>query len=122
QIQFGQQLLQITLETVPQGISVVDDQLRLAAWNARYEQMFDFPPRLLYVGCPIARIYQFNAERGYLGDPDSDVDAMVSRRLALLRQGQPYRIERSLPNNSVIEIRGTPMANGGYVTTYTDIS
>jgi signal transduction histidine kinase/CheY-like chemotaxis protein len=27
-----------------------------------------------------------------------------------------------LPNNTVIEIRGTPLDNGGYVTTYTDVS
>lgn len=122
QLQFGQDLLQITLETVPQGISVVDANLDLVAWNSRYMELFGFPERLLYIGCPIARVYQFNAERGYLQNADTDVDAAIARRLALLSDGKSYRLERSLPNGLVIEICGTPMANGGYVTTYTDIS
>jgi Na+/proline symporter/signal transduction histidine kinase/CheY-like chemotaxis protein len=122
QLQFGQDLLQITLETVPQGISVVDANLDLVAWNGRYIDLFGFPERLLYIGCPIAKVYQFNAERGYLKNADTDVDGAIARRLELLSEGKPYRIERALPNGLVIEICGTPMARGGYVTTYTDIS
>jgi signal transduction histidine kinase len=123
QLKFSQELLQTTLETIPQGISVVDEHLQLVAWNNRYQELFDYPSRLLYVGCPIVKAYQFNAERGYLGgDADIDVDAAVSRRLALLKKGEEHRLERRLPNGLVIDIRGTPMANGGYVTTYTDIT
>ncbi|WP_339676433.1 NahK/ErcS family hybrid sensor histidine kinase/response regulator [uncultured Zhongshania sp.] len=122
QLQFGQDLLQITLETIPQGVSVVDANLDLVAWNSRYIELFGFPERLLYIGCPIAKVYQFNAERGYLQNADTDVDGAIARRLALLSGGKPYRIERSLPNGLVVEICGTPMARGGYVTTYTDIS
>jgi Na+/proline symporter/CheY-like chemotaxis protein len=122
QLQFGQDLLQITLETIPQGISVVDANLDLVAWNSRYVELFGFPERLLYIGCPIAKVYQFNAERGYLQNADTDVDTAIARRLDLLSGGKPYRIERVLPNGMVIEICGTPMARGGYVTTYTDIS
>ena len=39
-----------------------------------------------------------------------------------LATGNSYRLERRLPNDKVIEIRGTALANGGYVTTYTDVS
>ncbi|MBD2858927.1 PAS domain-containing hybrid sensor histidine kinase/response regulator [Spongiibacter sp. KMU-158] len=122
QIQFGQDLLQVTLETIPQGISVVDANLNLVAWNQRYVELFNFPERLLYVGCPISRVYQYNAERGYLQGAQGDVDGAVQRRLTLLRNGQPYRLERRLPNDRVIEICGIPIESGGYVTTYTDIS
>lgn len=121
-IKFGQDLLQITLETIPQGLSVVDANLDLVAWNHRYVELFGFPERLLYIGCPVARIYHYNAERGYLQDAENDVDTAVERRLNMLRSGQAYRLERSLPNGKVIEICGTPMSSGGYVTTYTDIS
>lgn len=123
QLQFSQELLQTTLETIPQGISVVDEQLQLVAWNTRYQQLFNYPSRMLFVGCPIAKIYQFNAERGLLGGrADRDIDEAVRRRLELLKTGMAHRIERRLPNGLVVEVRGTPMANGGYVTTYTDIS
>lgn len=125
QIQFSQTLLQTTLENIPQGISVVDEDLRLVAWNQPYQNLFNYPQRLLYVGCRIETIYQFNAERGYLGASNDDkgsMDAAIERRLNNLKSGQPYLFNRILPNGLVLEIRGTPLANGGYVTTYTDIT
>lgn len=127
QIQFSQTLLQTTLETVPQGISVVDHNLKLVAWNQQYQKLLGYPPRLLYVGCDIEKIYRYNAERGYLGNAGKDgsiddSEAAVQRRLDQLRSGMPHRMERELPDGNVIEIRGTPLANGGYVTTYTDIT
>ncbi|MGH1372596.1 MAG: NahK/ErcS family hybrid sensor histidine kinase/response regulator [Cellvibrionaceae bacterium] len=122
QLQFSQTLLQTTLETIPQGISVVDKDLQLVAWNQQYQQLFDYPKRLLYVGCDIEKIYHYNAMRGYLGTSDDGVEAAVERRLGQLRTGTPHRMERVLPSGEVVEIRGTPLANGGYVTTYTDVS
>lgn len=122
QLQFSQTLLQTTLENIPQGISVVDADLRLMAWNQRYQTLFRYPRRLLYVGCRIDTIYHFNITRGFLEPGDDTPEAAVQKRLQHLRSGQPYRLERHLPGDVVVEIRGTPLANGGYVTTYTDIS
>jgi Na+/proline symporter/signal transduction histidine kinase/CheY-like chemotaxis protein len=122
QIQFSQTLLQTTLDTIPQGVSVVDKDLKLVVWNQQYQQMFNYPKRLLYIGCDISKIYYYNAVRGYLGNDNDSVDAIVAKRMQQLATGHTYRLERRLPNNTVIEIRGTPLDNGGYVTTYTDVS
>ncbi len=122
QIQFSQTLLQTTIETIPQGISVVDKDLKLVAWNNQYQELFDYPKRLLYVGCDIDKIYYYNAERGYFATSAQDVSVAVGRRLKQLKTGNAYRLERELPNGKVVEIRGTPLANGGYVTTYTDVT
>jgi len=122
QIQFSQTLLQTTLDTIPQGVSVVDKDLKLAVWNQQYQTMFDYPKRLLYIGCDISKVYYYNAVRGYLGNDNDPVDAIVTKRMQQLATGNAYRLERRLPNNKVIEICGTPLTNGGYVTTYTDIT
>lgn len=122
QVQFSQELLQTTLETIPQGVSVVDAKLQLVAWNSRYETIFNYPPRLLYVGCPIEKVYEFNASRGLFAQQEKDLDAAIGKRLHWLARGEEYRLERRLPDQRVIDIRGIPLANGGYVTTYTDIS
>ncbi|EAT12773.1 response regulator [Bermanella marisrubri] len=122
QIQFSQSLLQTTLETIPQGISVVDKDLKLAAWNQQYQKMFDYPKRLLYVGCHIRKVYEFNAERGYLGNDQDSINALVEKRLEQLNSGQSYKLERQLPNGTVLEIQGTPLEGGGYVTTFMDIT
>lgn len=122
QIQFSQTLLQTTLETIPQGISVVDKDLHLVAWNQQYQNLFSYPQRLLYVGCAVDKIYRYNAERGYLEFTDCSVEEAVQRRIEQLTSGKPHRLERVFPSGEVIEIRGTPLANGGYVTTYTDVT
>jgi Na+/proline symporter/signal transduction histidine kinase len=117
---FNRELLQTTVESLMQGVSVVDKELRLVAWNSRYEKMLNYPERFLYVGLPIERVYCFNAERGFLGQ--GDVEAEVNKRLAWMRDGSPHRLERILPDGRVIDIRGNPLPHGGFVTTYIDIT
>ena len=102
-------------------VGVLGD-LRLVAWNKRYEEMFHYPERFLYVGCPIERVYRFNAERGILGSSTRPLEEEVERRLARLREGSPHRLERTLPDGTVVDIRGNPLPRGGFVTTYIDIT
>lgn len=117
---FSHVLLAAALENMSQGISVVDANLRLVAWNARYAALFDYPPGLLTIGTPVEALVRHNAERGLLG-PGAP-EALVARRLAHMRAGTPYVTERTLPDGSVIEIRGNPMPGGGFVATFTDVS
>lgn len=119
---FNRELLQTTVESLLQGVAVVDQNLQLVAWNKRYEDMFDYPERLLYIGCPIERIYRFNAQRGILGTGERSIEDEIETRINWLRQGNPHRLERILPDGSVIDIRGNPMPQGGFVTTYIDIT
>ena len=119
---FNQELLQTTVESLLQGVSVVDKELRLVAWNKRYEDMFHYPERFLYVGCPIERVYRFNADRGILGSSSGSVEEDIEKRLAWLREPSSHRLERTLPDGTVVDIRGNPLPHGGFVTTYIDIT
>jgi PAS domain S-box-containing protein len=120
ELNFSRQLLQATMENVAQGIAVVDADLRLIAWNRRYVEMFGYPDGLVYVGRPAADVIRWNAEHGELGP--GDPDEQVARRLAHLRAGTPYVFQRQRRDGRVYEIRGQPMPDGGYVTTYTDVT
>ncbi|MCG4454843.1 hybrid sensor histidine kinase/response regulator [Pseudomonas sp. MMS21-TM103] len=119
-LQFNRALLQGAIENITQGISVVDQALRLVAWNHRYVELFDYPEGLIYVGRPIAEIIRFNAERGMLGD--GDVEESIARRLHWMRQGTAHTYERTFPNGRVIELIGNPMPGGGFVMSFTDIT
>ncbi len=119
---FNRELLQTTVESLVQGVSVVDAELHLVAWNKRYEEIFNYPERFLYVGCPIERVYRFNAERGFLGRGAENLEDEINKRLGWLRDGDAYRLERNLPDGTVIDIRGTPLPQGGFVTSYIDIT
>ena len=119
---FNQELLQTTVESLLQGVSVVDKELRLVAWNKRYEDMFHYPERFLYVGCPIERVYRFNADRGILASSSGSIEEDIEKRLAWLREPSSHRLERTLPDGTVVDIRGNPLPHGGFVTTYIDIT
>lgn len=109
-----------SLEHLPQGVSVVDSQLRLVAWNSRYRDIFKFPDALLQVGRPIEDIFRHNAKRGWLGP--GQVDETIQRRLDRLLKGAAHMHERELPDGTVLEIHGNPLPGGGFVTSYADIT
>lgn len=119
-LRFNQRVLEAALENMSQGISVVDSELRLVAWNSRYAELFGFPPELLRVGTPVADLVRYNLERGLIGDVD--VARESSRRLEHMRAGTPYVAERRFPGGTTVEIRGNPMPNGGFVATFTDVT
>jgi Na+/proline symporter/signal transduction histidine kinase/CheY-like chemotaxis protein len=120
ELRFSRQLMQATMENVAQGISVIDADLKLVAWNRRYVEMFRYPDGFIYVGRDIADVIRANAERGECG-PGTPAEH-VDKRLAHLRSGTAYVIQRVRRSGRVYEIRGQPMPGGGYVTTYTDIT
>jgi len=119
-LQFNRALLQGAIENITQGISVVDQSLRLVAWNRRYLELFEYPEDLIGVGRPIADIIRYNAERGLCGP--GDVEEHVSKRLHWMRQGNAHTSERLFPNGRVIELIGNPMPGGGFVMSFTDIT
>ena len=102
-----------------QGISVVDADLRLVAWNRRYEIMFGFPRELLQIGRPIADLTHWALQRM---QARHDPATSLSRRIESMRRGTPHLSERVFPDGSIVEIRGNPMPGGGYVATFTDVT
>ncbi|MGX1692540.1 hybrid sensor histidine kinase/response regulator [Brevundimonas naejangsanensis] len=121
-VQFNRDLLQTTLDNIDQGVSVVDEDLRLTAWNRRYVEMFDLPAGFVHVGLPIAAVYRLNAERGEAGVPDHEIDAWVERRLEALARRIPHDHEREQPDGRILRSSGAPIPGGGYATSYTDIT
>jgi histidine kinase len=109
-----------SLEHLPQGVSVVDAQLRLTAWNRRYVELFRLPSDLIREGRPIEDILRHNARRGLMGP--GDPEEAIRRRLEHLRAGRPYSFERERADGTVLEIRGNPLPGGGFVTSYADIT
>jgi Na+/proline symporter/CheY-like chemotaxis protein/PAS domain-containing protein len=119
-LRFSRGLLAATLENIDPGVSVVDRNLRLVAWNSRYLDMFNYPPNMVRVGASVADLIRFNAERGECGP--GEVESHVARRLGHMRHGQVHSFERVRPDGRVIKTVGGPMPDGGYVMCFTDIT
>ena len=120
ELRFNRELLSSTLENVSQGISVVDAEMRLVAWNRRYLELFGYPDGMVYVGVPVTDLIRWNAEHGECGP--GEVGAHVAKRLGHLRAGTPHVFQRVRADGSTIEMRGRALPGGGYVTTYTDVT
>ncbi|HEY5758815.1 MAG TPA: PAS domain-containing hybrid sensor histidine kinase/response regulator [Steroidobacter sp.] len=119
-LRFNREMLEAMMENMPQGISVVDADMRLVAWNRRYVELLDYPPELMRAGRPIADLMAYNASRGWYGPGDAETH--VEKRLAHMRAGSTHLSERRRSDGRVIEVRGQPLPDGGYVSTFNDVT
>lgn len=71
-------------------------------------------------GTPFANFIRFNAERGEYGP--GDVEEIVREHVERAKRREPHHFERTCPDGSVIEVRGTPLPGRGFVATYTYIT
>ncbi|HBY86932.1 MAG TPA: hybrid sensor histidine kinase/response regulator, partial [Colwellia sp.] len=118
--EFSQNLLQSAIENASEGISIVDDELRLVAWNKKYLDLFEYPAELVYMGSPISALIRHNVQRGLCGT--GDIDSQVERRLDFLRKGSPHSSERQQVSGQTIRIEGNPLPGGGFVMLFSDIT
>ncbi len=117
---FNQNLLMTMIDHMTQGVSVVDENMCLVAWNNQYLKLFDYPKDLVYVGCPIADLIRYNAERGECGP--GTVEEHVRKRIHWMQVGSAHEFERIRKDGRVIQMRGNPIEGGGFVTTFADIT
>lgn len=113
-------LLRRGVERLDQAFTVLDENLRLIASSQGFSELLAFPEELCRPGTHLSEFFRYNAERGEYGE--GDIDEQVRTRVELARRGEPHCIERVRPNGTVLEIRGNPIPNGGFVTSYLDIT
>nr|WP_136250410.1 PAS domain-containing hybrid sensor histidine kinase/response regulator [Ningiella ruwaisensis] len=119
-MQFNMSALLTSLENIDQGISVVDKNLNLVAWNKRYIDLFSYPESLVQVGAPIEPLIRHNVLRGDCGP--GEIEIQVQKRLEHLKNGTPHRFTRQRDDGHVIEMVGNPLPGGGFVTSFHDIT
>ncbi len=117
---YRHELLQAGLDLLDQGLTVIDGNLKIVAWNKAFLRLLDFPERMAFVGATFESFMRFNAERGEYGP--GDVEALVAERMRLARSFTPHYTERDRPGGQILAVRGEPLPHNGFVTLYTDIT
>ncbi|MEE9271926.1 MAG: PAS domain-containing hybrid sensor histidine kinase/response regulator [Robiginitomaculum sp.] len=117
---FDRNMLQSMLENIPQGISVVDTQQCLVAWNSAYVALFKYPDGLVKVHVPVIQLIEYNMNNGWMHI--ENLDDQLKRRISYMKAGRVHVYERKTPDGRFIRIVGSPMSGGGYVTTFNDIT
>ena len=120
QLEFSRRVLQSAIENASEGISVIDSDLKLVAWNQRYLDIFDFPAEFIYIGSPISQLIRHNlSQRPKYANT---LNQEVQRRLAFIREGSRHSSERKLQNGMTLHIEGNPIPGGGFVMIFSDIT
>lgn len=115
-LQQNRDLLQIALDQMEQGITVLDENYRLTCWNRQYRSLFDLPDEMGQVGISLAQVLDHLARRGDIAPGEES--GIIDR---LSNFGTPWQLELQ-SSGRIIEIRSNPMPDGGIVVTYADIT
>ena len=114
-------LTQAGLNLIQQALSIYDSELRLVVCNRRFGEMFGLPQHLIAPGAGFEETIRFLVERGEYG-PVEDAEAAVRARVEAALAFEPHYLERTRANGRTISVEGAPLAQGGWVTVYTDIT
>jgi diguanylate cyclase (GGDEF)-like protein/PAS domain S-box-containing protein len=115
------QFMRAILDQFPGGIAVYDQKLKMVLCNEKQKEMLEYPPEMFEQGFPsFEQICRLNAQRGEYGE--GDVEEIIASKLELARRNEAHIFERKRPNGLQVEVRGTPMEGGGFVSTYLDIT
>lgn len=115
-------ILREAASEISQGLLVIDSQMRIVFVNGPYLDFFrlDADTAEVQEARPLEDLLRAMAARGEYGSGSRD--ALVEARLVPVRERQPYRTERKLPDGRHVEVTGNPLDDGGYVFTFTDIT
>jgi diguanylate cyclase (GGDEF)-like protein len=107
------------LEGMPQGLSMVDDNLRLIVCNATYAQMYGLPAELTRPGTPLRAILDHRAGHGATFIDSQD---FVEERLALAAERRTTTLEEQLRDGRIISLIRAPLDTGGSITIHMDVT
>ena len=109
------------IDSIEQGVLVIDASERLVFANTGYRRLFDLDEAACRQGRPITEVFDAIAASGEFGLPESG-GTVVGQRMLSLRERQSVKRVRVRPNGQVLSISGTPLANGGYIYTFLDVT
>ena len=120
-VHFSRDLLQTTLDSLDNGVGLIDRDNRLIAWNARYAHLLELPVDELYVGKPFADILHHVGDHIEARD-EAGRRSFIGERLDAVASRTPTVVERQWRDGRVLKITGTALASGEYLTSIADIT
>ena len=114
-------LFSAVIDYFPGGIVLTDKDLKVLICNKELQRMMEYPPSLFENRAPLLpELFHFNAVRGEYGP--GNPETLVAEKMSLVEKRIAHCYERKRPDGRVLEIRGVPIENGGFVTSYTDVT
>lgn len=114
------QLLRSTMDNITEGVVVYDSNMCVLSWNPRFLELRRLGPGVVRVGMSAAELMR-------IAEP---IHVTISGTLHDTRQaapgfgdlGLPFQGEGTTPSGLVLRIWGSPIANGNYIATISDVT
>ena len=113
------QALQVTLDNMDQGLMMISADRTVAVCNQRALAMLELPPEVGEGGYRFDDVLAYQWRNNEFMRTGTDFQEFVRRGGVLTT---PHVYERERPDGTAIEVRSNPLAGGGAVRTYTDIT
>ncbi|MQX37571.1 PAS-domain containing protein [Roseospira navarrensis] len=113
-------LIRAVLDSMTVGVAAYDAELRLMAWNRQFVKIRDYPENLIHQGAALEDLMAYDIARGEFGP--GDPDRLLAEVVETARRFERHAFERQRPDGSFFEVRGGPIAGGGFVSTFADIT
>jgi signal transduction histidine kinase len=103
------------------GLAVFDANLQLIGWNRRFLELVDLPLATVEAGISALDLTRHYGRRGFYGAIDTEAHAREKFE-ALRGARRPKRGQLQLPDGRTLEIRRSNLADGGYLSVYSDVT
>jgi signal transduction histidine kinase len=112
--------LEAALGNMSQGLCMYDSELRLILCNRRYLELSGLSADQVKPGISIRELMDLSVKQGNYSAEDAD--RIIAERIAIARSREERILHQRHLTGRVIEIVHRPMATGGSVVTFTDIT
>ncbi len=114
-------ILQVTLDNMEQGLLVLDEAMRVELWNRRFVELLGPPEKTgIGVGSSILDLVRVGSRR--YGYAESDIEKFVANTELELKRRTVVVHEIVTLSERVVERRLRPVAGGGWIVVYLDIT
>jgi signal transduction histidine kinase/DNA-binding NarL/FixJ family response regulator len=117
--------LQTVLDHMTDGVVMWDGDFRVLFFNKETLRVGEFPPEMAYPGVNVLDIMRLQDQRGEFGElpkDEAELEARVRQRAALLSRPGGVSYVRKTPAGKWLEVKSIPVATGGAVLMYRDIT
>jgi diguanylate cyclase (GGDEF)-like protein/PAS domain S-box-containing protein len=124
----AQQTLQRVVDSISQGVVLIDADGRIRVHNHRMQELLDLPSALLEHQPAMDEVLQFQKDRGDFDAAYIGWDATSREYLGSYVSGQPHHTQspevylRRTAQGRYLEARTRMLPGGGLVRTYTDVT
>ena len=119
-------VLEVTLDSLMQGVLNVDASGRCTAWNRRFLELLQFPSALMASRPTLEALLDYKLAQGHFGSQLERLDDGGRPSVVLAQQGLPtmsgHRYRRTRTDGTVLDVASHFAADGSLVRTFTDVT